>query len=192
MGRRGVAHLPFVVRGSRRPPSVTRERDRKVKGREGKGALKQGYAIIVRSEDQALEYLHLFGIVGSGFPFLGLETNVWAQEAAWRNTCSGWIIGKGGGGGQRLITSHVFLESSKQGYAKHRASRSQLHWICFPKNEKRLRGVKNRLYNGVKETNGTGVFCLWGRETPAFLALGCQVVGSGGRGHTCLVAPSTC
>jgi hypothetical protein len=153
--------------------------------------LKQGYAIIVRSEDQALEYLHLFGIVGSGFPFLGLETNVWAQEAAWRNTCSGWIIGKGGGVASPLHISRL-LGILQAGYAKHRASRSQLHWICFPKNEKRLRGVKNRLYNGVKAANGTGVSCLWGRETPAFLALGCQVVGSGGRGHTCLVAPSTC
>lgn len=156
--------------------------------------MRQGYAIIVRSGDQALEYLHLFGIVGSWFLFLGLEMNVWAREAAWRNTCSG-SLGKGGGAS---LSSHLtfLLESPKQGTQNNRASRSQLHWICFPKKketETEDSRVKNpALQRCERDQWGTGVFASGGRETPAFLALGCQVVGSAGRGHTCLVAPSTC
>jgi hypothetical protein len=163
-----------------------------VKGREG---LRQGYAIIVRSEDQALEYLHLFGIVGSWFLFPGIadRTSGLGRQHGGTRALDHWERGEGH---RSLHISRFSWNPPSKGTQNNRASRSQLHWMCFPKKKTETEDsrVKNpALQRCVKEANGgTGVFASGRRETPAFLALGCQVVGSAGRGHTCLVAPSTC
>ena len=106
-----------------------------------------------------------------------------------------WIIGKGGRG-IALFTSHVSLGIPQAGYAKQPCLKIPIALDMFSQKketETEDSRVKNpALQRCERDQWGTGVFASGGRETPAFLALGCQVVGSAGRGHTCLVAPSTC
>jgi hypothetical protein len=154
MGRRGVAHLPFVVRGSRRAPSGTRGREiGKLKGREG---LRQGAAIIVRSGDQALEYLHLFGIVGSWFLFPGIadRTSGLERQHGGTRALDHWERGEGH---RSLHISRFSWNPPSKGTQNNRASRSQLHWVCFPKKKTETEDsrVKNpALQRCVKEANG--------------------------------------
>jgi hypothetical protein len=163
MGRKGVAHLPFVVRGSRRAPSGTRGREiGKLKGREG---LRQGSAIIVRSGDQALEYLHLFGIVGSWFLFPGIadRTSGLERQHGGTRALDHWERGEGAS-----LSSHLtfLLESPKQGYAKQPCLKIPIALGMFSQKKNRNRGFAGEEpgLTTVCERGqwGTGVFCLWG------------------------------
>jgi hypothetical protein len=125
-----------------RAPSVTRKRDRKVKGMEGrvetdKALLSSYYGLGI----SPWSICTLFGIVGFfGFRSWDWRRNVWAQEGrAWRKHVL-WIIGKGGG--IALSTSHVFLESLKQGQANTVPQDPNCTGYVFPKTKQRIRGER--------------------------------------------------
>ncbi|KAH8795813.1 hypothetical protein F5882DRAFT_33907 [Hyaloscypha sp. PMI_1271] len=140
MRRRGVAHLPFVVRGSRRASSGTRERDRKVKGKEGgvetrlcyhRTVWGSGLGVFAFVWDRGI----LVSVPGIGDERLGSGGSMEEHVL--------WIIGKGGRG-IALFTSHVSLGIPQAGYAKQPCLKIPIALDMFSQKKKkpkqRIRG----------------------------------------------------
>jgi hypothetical protein len=142
MGRRGGSAPAF--RGESmclgRAPSVTRKRDRKSEGngrKEGKEGLKQTRLCYHRTTVWG-SVLGVSALCLGSWDSLVSVPGIGDETSGLRRAGHGgkhvlWIIGKGGG--HRSLHISRFLGIPQAGSRKHRASRSQLHWLCFPKNE---------------------------------------------------------